>query len=743
MKEKRYANSDDLETLIDNNPDPMILTDTKGIILAINSKLADVLGKPKDEIIGKSGFPLIGKEVVDPRKKAIETVIKTKKSIIFEDKDKGRWWRTNINPVFDERGNITKLATYIQDITDYRLHEEKSLAEQDKYFSSLVENSNDVITVIEKNGIIRYQSPSVVKIFGFKPEEMIGNNINEFIHPDEFSEISKEFSDFVKDEGSVGVLTEYRVKHKKGHWIYCETTKSNQLNNPDIRGIIANTRDITERRYIEQQIKESEEKFRMLSEQSLMGIAIIQGDEIRYINDAMVSITGYSKEEVLREGTKILTKALHPDFYPIVLQKINNKMKGDKELKSHYPVKIFTKDGKTKWLEIFSRRIIYEGKNADFATYVDITKTREAQEEIRRTRDYLDDVINSASELILVVDKDLKIATWNKAAESITGYKKKNIIGKSIVSLDLFDNSNIFVDCLKTIDKNNVAPLDELVLRTKSGNRRILKVTYSILQSESEHRKSILIMGKDITQDSEIHGKLINGNSYLIIDKTKDFAVHLFKDLVVSGCDGLYLTRDNSDAIKDYVKSLENIQVFVLSQEKIGKFENVTKLDELIFCVDKFIKNNSRPIILMDRIDYLLTNFSFETFIKSLYKINNLVAQGDAVLLLRLNPSFINESQLALLREELNQLPSQGIEDVVLQDYIYDILEFVDEQTQKNLLVTYKKVSSKFDISKVTTAKRLNIIKDKGLIFIKKHGKTKTIHITEKGSSLINRRKMT
>jgi predicted transcriptional regulator len=249
-------------------------------------------------------------------------------------------------------------------------------------------------------------------------------------------------------------------------------------------------------------------------------------------------------------------------------------------------------------------------------------------------------------------------------------------------------------------------------------------------------------LGKDITQDSEIHGKLINGNSYLIVDKTKNFAVHLYKGMVVSGYDGLFFTRDTSEKIQNYFQSLENNQIFVLSQEKVGGFENVSKLDELIFCVDKFIKNKSQPIILLDRIDYLLTNFSFEAFIKSLYKINNLVTQGDAVFLLRLNPSFINPSQLALLREELKQLPSQDIKDVVLQDYIYDILEYVDEQTQKNLLVTYKKVSSNFDISKVTTAKRLNIIKEKGLILIRKQGKTKTIHITEKGSALLHRSKM-
>ena len=109
---------------------------------------------------------------------------------------------------------------------------------------------------------------------------------------------------------------------------------------------------------------------------------------------------------------------------------------------------------------------------------------------------------------------------------------------------------------------------------------------------------------------------------------------------------------------------------------------------------------------------------------------------------MRLNPSVINNSQLALIKEELKQLPSQKIGDIALEDYLYDILTYIGEQSQNNILVTYKKIGQKFTISKVTTAKRLNTIEEKGLIFIKKHGKSKTIHISEKGRTLLHRRKI-
>jgi len=205
MSKKRYASSDDLEILIDYHPNSMVLSDITGAILAINSKLAAVLDKPKDEIIGtsgflligkkvvatrKKGFLLIGKKVVATRKKVIEMVVKTKKPFIFEDKDKGRWWRTEVHPVLDEEGNVAKLAMYVQDISEHRKHEEKSLAEQQEYYYSLVENSSDVISIVEEDGTIRYQSPSVEKIFGYKSEEMIGKNILEFVHPDDSSQLS-------------------------------------------------------------------------------------------------------------------------------------------------------------------------------------------------------------------------------------------------------------------------------------------------------------------------------------------------------------------------------------------------------------------------------------------------------------------------------------------------------------------------------------------------------------------------
>ena len=742
MSEKRNATSKDLDILIDNHPDPMVLADTKGIIWAINSKLAKVLGKPKNEIIGTSGFSLIGKGVVAPRKKAIEEVIKTKKPVTIEDNDKGKWWRTTICPVIDTTGNVVKLATYIQDITFYKEHEERSLEDQQKYYSFLVENSSDIITIIGIDGKIIYVSPSVERIFGFKSEELIGNNFLESIHPDEHSKLLKDFNEFIKTGFSRENLIEYRYKHKNGHWIYCQSTINNQLKNPIIKGIVANTRDISERKKIEEKIIENEERFRTLSDQSLMGIAIIQDNNIKYLNNALLKMMGYSREEIMKQGVRIFTKIVHPDHYKFVMDQVTKKQSGDQDVVNHYSVRIITKNGKIKWLDVFSKTVIFQGKNADFATYVDITDSMNAQNELRNTKEYLQDVINSASDLILVVDDNLKITTWNKTAEMITGYKSREVVGKTLKKLDLFESIDSILEYFDEESSEHAFPFYELYLKTKKGTRKILKVTFSRLQSGTKDKKSVLIMGKDITKDSEAHGKLVLGNCYMIVDKTNNSAINLFNDLVTSENNGLFITRDTPETIQSYLPPINNIKIIILNQEKLGGFDNVFDLDVLTLKIDKFLKTKSKPIILLDRVDYLLTYFSFDEFIKALYKITNLVVKKKGLLFLRLNPSVISDNQLALISEELKQLPSQTIQDVQLEDNMYDVLGFIHEQNQNNTIVTYKKIGQRFSISKVTTAKRLDIIKDKGLIIIKKKGKSKNVYISEKGKTLLNKKKI-
>jgi len=82
------------------------------------------------------------------------------------------------------------------------------------------------------------------------------------------------------------------------------------------------------------------------------------------------------------------------------------------------------------------------------------------------------------------------------------------------------------------------------------------------------------------------------------------------------------------------------------------------------------------------------------------------------------------------------------IDTVELDDQVYGVFMFIDKQNKNNVLVSFKKISQEFSISNVTTAKRLNMLDDRDLIFIKKQGKSKTVHISDNGKLLLNGREV-
>jgi len=125
MKPKTKQSQEALNLLIDNHPDAMVISDLNGNILAINDKLAAIFGKTKESLIGTSGYDCIETKVGTFRRKIIEQVIKTKKPRELIDKERGHWWKTIFQPIFDKEGNIVKLAYYIQDITEKKEAEDK------------------------------------------------------------------------------------------------------------------------------------------------------------------------------------------------------------------------------------------------------------------------------------------------------------------------------------------------------------------------------------------------------------------------------------------------------------------------------------------------------------------------------------------------------------------------------------------------------------------------------------------
>ena len=140
---------------------------------------------------------------------------------------------------------------------EHRQKSDEALRRSEKYFSTLAERATDVVTVIDAGGAIRYQSPSVERVVGWTPSELIGRNGYSLIHPDDRAGVEKLFNERIADFGAT-VTTTYRSQHKDGSWRTLESVACNLSNDPDIGGVVLNTRDITERKSLEAQFLQSQ-----------------------------------------------------------------------------------------------------------------------------------------------------------------------------------------------------------------------------------------------------------------------------------------------------------------------------------------------------------------------------------------------------------------------------------------------------------------------------------------------------
>jgi PAS domain S-box-containing protein len=155
----------------------------------------------------------------------------------------------------DESGEPIRMAGTVQDVTE-RKRAEAELRKSEERFRSLVQNSQDVITVADPNGKVLYRSPSIEQVMGYKPEELLDKDVQEAVpvHPDDLPHVRRVIDDALDNPG-VSYSLELRMRHADGSWRILESSVMNLLDNPNVGGIVSNYRDITERKRAEEQLK--------------------------------------------------------------------------------------------------------------------------------------------------------------------------------------------------------------------------------------------------------------------------------------------------------------------------------------------------------------------------------------------------------------------------------------------------------------------------------------------------------
>lgn len=259
---------------------------------------------------------------------------------------------------------------------------DRDLIRDDAYFRKLAENAYDAILVLSREGVIRYASPSVKRITGFEPGELLGKNPFDMIHPDDRSVIIEKFAAELSISGFVEQM-EYRSLYKDGTWFIAEAVVRNLLEDEEVEGIVVNLRDITEFRKMEQELRKSEERYRYLVE-NLNDVVFTVDNEgtITYMSPAMERISKYKVGELLDQP---FSKIVYPRDLPGLLESFRRTMNGTLE---PHEFRVVDKDGRLFFVQTSSRPYEDEGLVVGLIGIMsEITERKQADEARKRSEE--------------------------------------------------------------------------------------------------------------------------------------------------------------------------------------------------------------------------------------------------------------------------------------------------------------------------------------------------------------------
>lgn len=304
------------------------------------------------------------------------------------------------------------LLTVLENIHEREKREraETALKEREETLRLITDNTSDLIAVLDTEGRRLYNSPSYSPILG-DTKKLRGSDSFSEVHPDDRERIRETFLETVRSGN--GQRTEYRLLSKDGKVRYIESVGN------VIRGrkgkpsaVVVVSRDITDRRQAEEVLRQSEQRFRTLIENSSDAIALIgQDGTILYESPSVIHVLGYEQDELLGRNTFELVN-------PVDLQLARNtfsKILTHPEQSVTTQIQFRHKNGAWKWIEGMATNLLADEQiHAVVVNYRDITERKQAELDTERSLSLMKATIESTADGILVVDNEGKIITCNQ-----------------------------------------------------------------------------------------------------------------------------------------------------------------------------------------------------------------------------------------------------------------------------------------------------------------------------------------
>ncbi len=404
-----------------------------------------------------------------------------------------RWYHIVNTPIGHPDGSVSKMAM-IRDISERKLGE-IALRERENRFRQLFESASDLIYRTDPNGRFTFVNPIAIDLTGYSKDELIGRDYLEIVPPEWRKEVARFYRiQFLKKLANT--YYELPLLCKGGERIWVGQHVQLVLENDKPVGYQAIARDITDRKLAEQALRDSEEKYRTLVEESFDGIFVQKSTEIVFANSRLCEMLGYSEPELVgKEHWRIY----HPDYYEVTRIRAQARMRGE-SVPSRYEVRLQRKDGTSFDGEINAKALTIEGQPGIQVWIRDVTERKKAEESLRKSEELYRELFDNSADLIYTHDLEGNYTSVNKAVESLLGYTPEEFLKISYREIVDPDYLRITEDNLRRKVNGHVDRTGpyEVLVTTKDGQRLWLEVNSRIIIHEGR-RVGIHGMARDIS----------------------------------------------------------------------------------------------------------------------------------------------------------------------------------------------------------------------------------------------------
>jgi PAS domain S-box-containing protein len=495
-EEVAQASADKYRVLFEHTLDAVAIADMDGKVLEGNPAYLRLYGYTAADVKGVALFDAVAPEDRTAAAAAMSNLAAGRlvtKTIGMRRKDGTRFAADLVASVMVVGGN-RRIMSVTRDATG-RTRAEQARNQSERMYRAVFESANDAVFIESVDGRILDVNRNGCEMLGYQRNELARKSVSDLVPPDARAWLTH-VTDAILRDGTF--RTEAVRVHKGGRHIPVEISASTmELDGRTV--ILSIVRDITARKVAEQTLRESEEKFRSVSEQSPNMIFINLRGRVVYANQKSADVMGYTREEFYSPGFEFM-KLIAPESAEQITAVYARHGRGEEV--EPYEYTLVTKDGRRIESIITTKLVDYQGSKAILGIVTDITERVKADRALREEKERSQTYLALAGAMLVALDTAGSITLLNRRACQVLGVAEKDALGRNWFDNFVPEHSRAEVKAaFASLVEGNLEPVEyhENAVLTTSGEERLIVWHNVLLRDQHGRPTGTLSSGEDVT----------------------------------------------------------------------------------------------------------------------------------------------------------------------------------------------------------------------------------------------------